>query len=98
MGVSRARDNFDPFTGDLDESPALWTPSQLALRWRVDVSTITRKAKAGDLPGAMRLPGGSWRIPRQTIIEAEGRVASKPVKRSSPRRTSTSDEPNLLGI
>lgn len=44
----------------------LKTP-ELAAMFRVDVKTVSRWLNAGKVPGAIRTPGGQWRILRAAV-------------------------------
>lgn len=45
----------------MPEGPRLYTPAEVAQRFRVDPKTVTRWAKSGRLPAATRTLGGHRR-------------------------------------
>lgn len=53
----------------------LFTPRQLAERWQVHKSTVSRLCQAGDLR-AFRV-GDLWRIPLESVEEFERRTANR---------------------
>lgn len=55
------------------DRPAWWTPKELGALFRVTPSAVTKWCANGDIPGAIRLPGGNklWRIPDATVRKLE---------------------------
>jgi excisionase family DNA binding protein len=52
---------------DFASMPDLLTPGEVGALFRVDPKTVTRWAKAGRLPAAVRTPGGHRRYYRDDI-------------------------------
>jgi excisionase family DNA binding protein len=59
--------SHNPLTGS-GKPEALYTPAEVARRFRVDPKTVTRWAKAGLLPAIMT-PGGHRRY-RASVVDA----------------------------
>lgn len=66
-----------------DEAPEIMTAAEVADLLRVNVASVKAWARAGELPGAFKIPGGrEWRFRRNDLfawIEAGGKRSHKHV-------------------